>query len=117
MDHIWGGLGNDTLSGGKGIDRFHFGLVALGPSNIDTITDFQGDEIYLHANPFQNHAFISVNILSNASSGEGVIYEKSTGTLYYDNDGAGSGEQGIAFAVLIGKPDITINNLRFDMLV
>jgi Ca2+-binding RTX toxin-like protein len=54
-----------------------------------------------------------VNLLSDANSGEGIIYEKSTGTLYYDNDGAGSGELGIAFAILIGKPTITANNFIF----
>jgi Ca2+-binding RTX toxin-like protein len=113
VDHIWGGIGNDTLIGGVGIDRFHFGEAALGASNVDTIKDFKGDEIYLYPNPFQNHLFVSVNLLSDANSGEGIIYEKSTGTLYYDNDGAGSGELGIAFAILIGKPTITANNFIF----
>ncbi len=116
-DHIWGGAGNDTLSGGKGIDRFHFGLVELGANNIDTITDFKGDEIYLYGDPFINQAFVSVNNVSNANLGEGVIYERSTGTLYYDDDGAGIGAVAIAFAILVGKPDITISNLRFDMIV
>jgi Ca2+-binding RTX toxin-like protein len=113
VDHIWGGTGNDTLSGGAGIDRFHFGETALSSSNVDTITDFKGDEIYLYSNPFTNHNFISVTLLSDAHSGEGIIYEKSTGTLYYDNDGAGSGEAGTAFAMLTGKPTILLTNFVF----
>lgn len=112
-DHIWGGSGNDTLTGGNGNDRFHFGELALNNLGVDTITDFKGDEIYLYSNPFTNHSFISVNLLSEAQSGEGIIYEKSSGTLYYDQDGAGSGELGIAFAILTGKPDITISNFSF----
>jgi Ca2+-binding RTX toxin-like protein len=113
VDHIWGGTGNDTLSGGAGIDRFHFGETALSSSNADTITDFKGDEIYLYSNPFTNHNFISVTLLSDAHSGEGIIYEKSTGTLYYDNDGAGFGEAGTAFAILTGKPTILLTNFVF----
>jgi Ca2+-binding RTX toxin-like protein len=80
---------------------------------VDTITDFKGDEIYLYSNPFTNHNFISVTLLSDAHSGEGIIYEKSTGTLYYDNDGAGSGEAGTAFAILTGKPTILLTNFVF----
>ena len=37
-DYLEGGLGNDTLTGGAGADKFVFGS-ALGPTNIDTITD------------------------------------------------------------------------------
>jgi Ca2+-binding RTX toxin-like protein len=113
VDFIWGGTGNDTLTGGAGVDRFHFGEAALSSSNVDTITDFKGDQIYLYSNPFANQNFISVNKLSDANSGEGIVYEKSTGTLYYDNDGAGTGESGIAFAVLTGKPTILVSNFIF----
>lgn len=113
-DHIWGGAGKDRLTGGTGIDRFHFGEQALSASNVDVITDFKGDDIYLYSDPFTNLQFISVNKLSQANSGEGIIYEKSTGTLYYDHDGAGSGEAAIAFVILIGKPTLTISNFSFD---
>ena len=112
-DYLWGGTGSDTLTGGAGIDRFHFGETALSNSNIDTITDFKGDQIFLYSDPFVNHIFISVNRLSDANSGEGIVYEKSTGTLYYDNDGAGSGHAAIAFAVLIGKPTVLVSQLLF----
>jgi hypothetical protein len=81
---------------------------------VDTITDFKGDEIYLYSNPFTNHNFISVTLLSDAHSGEGIIYEKSTGILYYDNDGAGTGDLAIAFVKLIGKPTLSIANFNGD---
>ena len=112
-DYIWGGTGNDTLTGGAGKDRFHFGEATISASNVDTITDFKDDEIYLYSNSFINHNFISVNLLTNATSGEGIIYEKSTGTLYYDIDGAGSGDLGVAFAILTGKSNITLSNFLF----
>ncbi len=113
IDYLWGGTGNDTLIGGAGMDRFHFGETALSSSNIDTITDFKDDQIFLYANPFVNRVFVAVNQLADANSGEGIVYEKSTGTLYYDNDGAGSGEAAIAFAALTGKPSILVSQIIF----
>jgi Ca2+-binding RTX toxin-like protein len=116
IDHIWGGAGNDTLTGGADKDRFHFGQPgALGASNLDTITDFKNDEIYLYRDTFVNTNFASVKMLAEASAGAGLIYEQSSGTLYYDHDGAGSGEQAVAFVLLTGKPSLSTANLLFDV--
>lgn len=116
IDHIWGGAGNDTLTGGADKDRFHFGQSgALGASNLDTITDFKNDEIYLYRDTFVNTNFASVKLLAEASAGAGLIYEQSSGTLYYDHDGAGSGEQAVAFVLLTGKPSLSTANLLFDV--
>lgn len=116
IDYIWGGAGNDTLTGGADRDRFHFGQSgALGAGNLDTITDFKNDDIFLYGETFVNTNFASVNLLADASAGAGLIYEQSTGTLYYDHDGAGSGEQAIAFVLLTGKPNLTLANFTFDV--
>ena len=115
VDYIWGGAGNDTLSGGSGKDRFHFGQDGgVSASNMDTITDFRNDEIYIYADVFINQSFISVKLLSDAALGEGLIYEKSTGILYYDADGAGTGDLAIAFVKLIGKPTLSVANFYGD---
>jgi Ca2+-binding RTX toxin-like protein len=116
IDYIWGGNGNDKLTGGLGVDRFHFGQnETLDSANLDTITDFKNDDIYLYANTFVNRTFVAVNALSEANLGEGLIYEKSTGTLYYDNDGAGTGALAIAFVLLTGKPTLTLTNFTFEL--
>lgn len=115
VDYIWGGAGNDTLSGGSGRDRFHFGQDGgVSVSNMDMITDFRNDEIYLYSDVFINQTFISVKLLSDATLGEGLIYEKSTGILYYDADGAGTGDSAIAVVKLIGKPTLSVANFYGD---
>jgi len=115
VDLLTGGLGNDLLTGGSGTDTFRFST-ALGKTNIDTITDFATgvDRIELDDAIFKK--FIGYTILSNSFflSGAGVealdvndhlIFNTTTGALFYDPDGSGKGAM-IQFATLTGMSNI-----------
>ncbi|NIX76352.1 calcium-binding protein [Microvirga terricola] len=105
-NRINGGLGNDTLTGGAGKDTFVFdtklGTYKTNKSvNLDKITDFsvKDDTIWLDNAIFKklgkagklNKDFFVVG--SKAQDGDDyLIYDKKTGKLFYDADGAGGGK-------------------------
>ena len=108
-DTLAGGIGRDTLTGGSGADNFVFDS-RLSAGNVDTIVDFRhrSDHILLDADIFrelevggllkaQFHAAAGATAAHDAD--DRIIYDTSTGTLYYDADGKG-GAAAIAFAVL-----------------
>jgi Ca2+-binding RTX toxin-like protein len=101
-DTLIGGAGNDTLTGGDGLDTFMFNTALNATSNKDTITDFLSgnDKIALEnaimtglglttgqlsADQFRSGAGVST---ANDSS-DRVIYNTTTGALFYDADGLG----------------------------
>ena len=115
---LTGGAGNDSLTGGGEADSFVFNA-ALGAANIDTITDFsasQGDKIKLDDSIFGrltvgptlgSSQFKSAANVSASDTDDFILYNTSTGALYYDSDGNGSGTA-VQFAVLQNKPtDLT----------
>lgn len=98
-DVLYGGLGNDTLKGGEGEDTFVFNT-ALNPTvNIDTILDFSSakDTLILDDAIFQSLAGKTI-VSDNLEIGAGVstasetdnylIYNTTSGALYYDADGS-----------------------------
>ncbi|MBB3019430.1 serralysin [Microvirga lupini] len=111
-DHLHGGEGSDTLSGGAGsdhlvgaagADRFRFDA-ALGTSNVDIIADFSvsEDKIELDGRVFTGlYAYNSGGLVEwNFSIGtrattqySQIIYNNTTGELFYDADGAGATAQ------------------------
>ena len=117
-DFLAGGLGADTLTGGRGNDDFSFDTLP-GPNNIDTITDFElnGDRISMESSEFPR--LIAANINTQFISGAGLtaaldaddflIYNKSTGALYYDADGSGAGAAQ-QIVTLIGAPALNPAN-------
>ena len=91
--------GSDTLAGMGGADSFVFST-ALGPTNIDRITDFQpgSDRILLNDTVFTGLAIgnlatgnfhASLSGLA-ADPGDRIIYETDTGRLFFDRDGTGA---------------------------
>jgi Ca2+-binding RTX toxin-like protein len=97
-DTLNGGLGNDKLNGGAGKDVFIFNTATA--NNVDTIVDFTtgSDKIQLSKSIFTDageignlstDAFWSAATAHDAS--DRVIYNSTTGALYYDADGNGSG--------------------------
>jgi Ca2+-binding RTX toxin-like protein len=104
---INGGDGRDQLTGLAGQDRFLFDT-PLGAGNVDVITDYAGgfDTILLDQDIFSSSLG-----LGNISAGElafgtaaqdandRIIYDRDTGALFYDNDGAGGNAQ-VQFATL-----------------
>jgi RTX calcium-binding nonapeptide repeat (4 copies) len=114
-DRIYGGSGNDSLYGDANADAFVFNTTPNGATNIDSIRDFSArdDRVWL-----DNSVFTAVGRNGDLTPGafwrgseahdtsDRVIYDRSTGILYYDQDGTGATEQ-VAFAKLTTKPTFT----------
>jgi Ca2+-binding RTX toxin-like protein len=115
-DQLWGGLGNDRLTGGAGLDSFVFDQVLSSTSNKDVITDFNvaDDRFLLDDAIFTGFAgalgTIAVNrffIGSNATTVDHrIVYEQTTGKVFYDADGSGAGAN-ILFAQVTANLALT----------
>ncbi|MBB3019865.1 Ca2+-binding RTX toxin-like protein [Microvirga lupini] len=114
-DAIAGGTGNDKLYGGAGKDNFIFESRLNAKTNVDRIMDFKAadDTISLSRSIFKKAG--SYGGLKEAAFYAGkkahdkddrIIYDKKTGSLYYDADGTGKIAQ-IKFAILNNKTKIT----------
>jgi Ca2+-binding RTX toxin-like protein len=110
IDFMFGGAGNDTLNGGEGADQLDGGagndifiFNTSTASNVDKIVDFTtgSDKIQLSKSIFAN-AGATGNLTNNAfwsaagavkghDADDRVIYNETSGALYYDADGNGSG--------------------------
>jgi Ca2+-binding RTX toxin-like protein len=115
-DLINGGLGNDVLTGGTGGDIFLFNTAPNSASNKDTITDFSAadDTIYfenaiftqLTTTGFLNAALFKNLNLGAIDANDRIIYNDTTGALYYDSNGSAAGGASL-IATLSGAPTIT----------
>lgn len=111
-DQIDGGLGADILTGGGGTDSFVFST-ALGAGNVDDITDFNAaaDTIKLENTGVDMFNTLASGALSATAfkvigpggaavdASDRILYNQSTGALYYDADGSGAGAR-IQFATV-----------------
>ncbi len=135
-DVLVGGLGNDTLVGGPGSDRFGFATGApfvLSTIGNDLVADFTADDVLA-----LSRATFSAFTTSSGTVSEGgtpiaaadfaviatggataagnssalIVYETSSGALYYNPDrataGLGTGGQ---FATLFGAPALNANQI------
>ncbi|MBL8485985.1 MAG: hypothetical protein JNK22_02655 [Rhodocyclaceae bacterium] len=115
---FYGRGGNDNLTGGGGNDIFAFNT-APGAGNVDTISDFAtaADKLW-----FDNAVFTAIGAdgafaAANFRSGAGVttagdatdrlIYDTTTGDLYYDADGTGA-TAAVKVATLFGVAAATL---------
>ena len=112
-DTLSGGLGHDSLTGGPGRDTFFFNTPPDGATNPDTITDFAPafDTIRLESGrvglftalpqgPLAAASFNSGPGLTESTRAEDrILYNTTTGGLYYDADGTGV-QAAIQIAVL-----------------
>ncbi|HEV2865206.1 MAG TPA: hypothetical protein VGX37_01705, partial [Allosphingosinicella sp.] len=105
------GAGSDILVGGAGADRFGFGGILSGSSNVDRIADFSTTEDRID---LDNAIFtgLAAGALSSGAfatgtaaldSGDRIIYDSGTGSLWFDPDGTGAAAK-VLFAVLDSKP-------------
>ena len=98
-----GGLGKDILTGGTGVDYFDFTSVLNGTTNVDTITDFNRADDFIRLDnavmaglgtrtgALSETAFVSgAGRTAAADTFDRIIYNTSTGDLYYDADGTDS---------------------------
>ena len=122
-DTLQGGLGNDVLSGGAGNDVFVFDTAPKSITNNDSITDFSSiagneDAIWLShgiftklgggaAHPLNPTYFHLGTAATHAT--DYIVYNQSTGALYYDADGNGSGSA-IQFAALTNHAALTASD-------
>ncbi|RDE51726.1 MAG: calcium-binding protein, partial [Candidatus Accumulibacter meliphilus] len=121
-DLVVGGLGNDTLSGGAGADRFRFDTLFDALANRDTISDYN---VFDDTVELENAIFTSLitsgtlaagsfrsgaGVISAADADDYLIYNSSSGALYYDADGNGAGVA-VQFATLSGG--LALSNLDF----
>jgi Ca2+-binding RTX toxin-like protein len=115
-DRLDGGRSNDRLTGGGGADLFMF-LQGAVTGGVDRITDFaRGTDEVL----FENAVFGQLGASGAWAGGDGrfrsgagvttgqdstdrLIYNTSTGGLYYDADGSGSGGAQL-IATFAGNP-------------
>ncbi|MEP7301797.1 MAG: hypothetical protein ABI699_09740 [Caldimonas sp.] len=106
---INGGRGNDLLTGAGGSDTFFFSTDFDGITNVDAITDFVSgdDRISLGQDKFSAAGPVgvladSVFVLGTeaADDSDRIVYDQTTGKLYYDADGNGEGAQ-LLFATLL----------------
>jgi Ca2+-binding RTX toxin-like protein len=121
-DTLAGGAGNDTLIGNIGADIFLFDRALDAATNVDVIVDFSvadGDLIWLEASIFDGLSLgtIDEDIFFTIGSGamgveDRILYDGTTGDLFFDVDGSGSTES-ILFATLLNQPV----DLSFDDFV
>ncbi|HZH12085.1 MAG TPA: calcium-binding protein [Microvirga sp.] len=122
-DWLSGGAGRDWLSGGSGQDSFVFNQ-ALISGNVDQVTDFSvNQDRLLLDNAF--FASLSEGMLGEAAfhvstssalahdADDRVIYQGTTGNLYYDADGNGA-SAAVKFAQLDAK--LALTSASFDII-
>ncbi|OYW47709.1 MAG: hypothetical protein B7Z36_02105 [Novosphingobium sp. 12-63-9] len=115
-DKLHGGLGRDVLIGGTGADSFVFDSRFESAASRDTISDFsheQGDLITLslkvmrgltHTGGLLADQFYTAAGATRAQDAtDRIVYNTSTGVLYYDSDGIG-GHAANMLAALKGAP-------------
>jgi serralysin len=111
-DQLRGGAGNDTLIGGGNADQFIFDTALNGTGNKDTILDFSaaaGDKIVLDNDVFAKFTGETTRGLNSSNfsntgwardNSDYITYNATTGALYYDADGNGTGFGRVQFAVV-----------------
>jgi Ca2+-binding RTX toxin-like protein len=112
-DTLAGGLGNDILTGGAGNDTFVFNTVANASKNKDIITDFvSGTDVIQFSKAIFTGLGTSAGSLTSDQfwSGAGVtkahdaddriIYNTTSGALYYDADGSGKAAAAVQVALI-----------------
>ena len=128
---INGGLGNDVLTGLGGHDAFRFNTALNTSTNVDHISDFtthsgaaaETDTIELAHAVFAALAtgaltasafFSGAGATAAHDADDHIIYNATTGALYYDSDGAG-GSGAVEFAALTAHP-VGVSNADFQVV-
>ncbi|MEZ0167752.1 calcium-binding protein [Microvirga sp. TS319] len=120
---LYGGLGNDVLKGGAGKDTFVFDSKPSASTNVDKILDFKSsdDAIWLDnkyftklgsgsaSSPKMFNSDMFVVGTKAQDKEDRIIYDKKTGSLYYDPDGTGSAAQ-VKIAIISNKTTLSYHD-------
>ena len=122
-DVLDGGKSSDTLKGGTGADKFVFSS-ALGATNIDAISDFSvvDDTIQLKASIFKGCGAAGSTLTAARffdgpaahDASDRIIYDHTTGALFYDADGNGTVASAVQFAIL--PTGLAMSELDFKII-
>ncbi|MBZ6074987.1 calcium-binding protein [Microvirga puerhi] len=113
-DLLAGGAGRDVLTGGLGSDSFVFDT-SPKTANIDTIKDFNArfdtfrleNSIFKALGPVGHLTADAFTVGKVAVDAEDrIVYDRTTGKLYYDKDGVGGAAQ-VQIAILTNKAALT----------
>lgn len=137
-DILTGGGGHDTLTGGTGQDIFRFNSVLSATRNMDSITDFNvtDDTIQLEntgnglfnaltgavlvgggtTGTLVTGAFHSGTMNVATEADDRIIYNSSTGALYYDADGSTGPATAIQFATIGTTTHPALTNADFVLI-
>jgi Ca2+-binding RTX toxin-like protein len=121
-DTLSGMGGNDTLVGGTGSDSFVF--ASFGAGNVGLVSDFVSGT---DKAAFDNSVFTALGADGNFTAGDArfaagagftsghdasdrIVYNTSTGQLFYDADGSGAGAAQLV-ATFQGNPAIAATDI------
>jgi Ca2+-binding RTX toxin-like protein len=122
INRLNGGDGNDTLTGLGGQDEFLFDTALNAATNVDRIADFTVgvDRILLDQTIFSSSLGLGTLAGSQFTVGaaasdasDRIIYNSTTGALFYDTDGIGGTAQ-VQFATL--GTGLALTNLDFTVI-
>jgi Ca2+-binding RTX toxin-like protein len=116
-DWIEGRGGNDTLSGGSGLDSYVFR--EFGAANADALNNFDGNN--WDSLRFDSGAFTALGGPGHFAAGDArffagagatgghdaddrIVYNTSSGQLYYDADGAGGADSQLVATIQGAAP-------------
>ena len=118
-DTLQAGAGNDRLTGGSGFDVFRFDSAPSATSNRDTLADFNvADDII----QLENTVFTALPVTGTLAAGslrkgagiqtaadadDFILYNTSSGAIFYDADGSGTSKAPVQLAMLTGVPSLT----------
>jgi len=116
-----GGLGNDVLTGGSGVNKFVFDTTPNATTNLDTITNFVvgKDQIELSQSVFtalgqqgvlSTDQFVAGDFNSGQTATNHIIYNSTSGGVYYDADGSGN-SAAVEIAVVGTNLNLTCTSL------
>ena len=110
---------SNVLTGGDGADHFVFNTTPNASSNKDTITDFTHDTdiidlskgIFINLGP--NNGILATEMFWSGTSvttahdaDDRILYNSTTGAIYYDRDGSAAAYQAVQIALLENRPTI-----------
>jgi Ca2+-binding RTX toxin-like protein len=113
-DSLYGGAGNDSMTGGAGLDSFVFDIAPNRVTNSDVITDFNvADDRFL----LDDAAFVGIGATGALGArfavgsvatlaSHRIVYEQTTGKVFYDANGSVAGGQ-IQFAQVTAGTALT----------